>query len=232
MDEPLPTARALVRDRFPTARTAFLAGSVLTHRRTPTSDLDIVVLMDGPPAPGRENLVHRGWPTELFLQTEAVWRDFADKETAKRSSPLLAMCAEGTLLFDEDGLGASLQAEARSRWAAGPPPLSDGERDHLRYIVTDLLDDLRGCADPAERLYLVSHLLQRASELVLLAGGHWLGGGKWLSRRLAAAEPDLHHALYEAAREATDGDIKGFEAAVTRALDVAGGPLWDGYSIG
>ena len=98
--------------------------------------------------------------------------------------------------------------------------------------MTDLLDDLRGCADPAERLYLVSHLLQRASELVLLAGGHWLGGGKWLSRRLAAADPDLHHALYEAAREATDGDIKGFEAAVTRALDVAGGPLWDGYSIG
>jgi hypothetical protein len=221
-----------VRDRFPTARTAFLAGSVLTHHRTPHSDLDIIVLMDGPPAPGRRTLVHRGWPTELFLQTEAVWRDFADKETAKRSSPLLSMCAEGVLLFDEDGLGASLQAEARRRWAAGPPPLSDGEREYLRYAVTDLLDDLRGCADPAERLYLVAHLLQRASELVLLAGGHWLGGGKWLSRRLAAVDPDLHHALYEAARKASDGDIGDFETAVTRALDVAGGPLWDGYRIG
>lgn len=168
MDDPILTARALVRDRCPDARAAFLAGSVLTERRTPMSDLDIVVVMDGPPAPGRETLVHRGWPVELFLQTEAVWRDFADKETAKRSSPLLSMCAEGMLLVDADGLGASLQEEARRRWAAGPPPLSERERDYLRYVVTDLLDDLRGCADPAERVYLVAQLLQRASELVLL----------------------------------------------------------------
>lgn len=231
MDDPILTARALVRDRCPDARAAFLAGSVLTERRTPMSDLDIVVVMDGPPAPGRETLVHRGWPVELFLQTEAVWRDFADKETAKRSSPLLSMCAEGMLLVDADGLGASLQEEARRRWAAGPPPLSERERDYLRYVVTDLLDDLRGCADPAERVYLVAQLLQRASELVLMAGGHWLGGGKWLSRRLAAADPALHRALHEAAAEAVGGDIEGFDAAVTRALDTAGGPLWEGYVV-
>ncbi|MEW1679049.1 nucleotidyltransferase domain-containing protein, partial [Streptomyces noursei] len=40
MDDPVITARELVQDRFPTARAAFLAGSVLTDRRTPTSDLD------------------------------------------------------------------------------------------------------------------------------------------------------------------------------------------------
>ncbi|MFI9780547.1 hypothetical protein ACIHCV_38735 [Streptomyces sp. NPDC051956] len=39
MDDPVLTARELVRDRFPAARAAFLAGSVLTDRRTPTSDL-------------------------------------------------------------------------------------------------------------------------------------------------------------------------------------------------
>jgi hypothetical protein len=231
MDDPVLTARELVGDRFPGARAAFLAGSVLTARRTPMSDLDIVVLLDGPPAPSRENLVHRGWPVELFVQTEADWHRFADQETEKRSSPLLAMCADGMLLVDGDGLGAALRAEARKRWAAGPPPLSDRERDYLRYVLTDLLDDLRGCADPAERVYLVAHTLQRASELVLLAGGHWLGGGKWLSRRLAEADPALHRALTEAAAQAVTGDAGDFFAAVTRALDRAGGPLWDGYAI-
>ncbi|MGW8777214.1 nucleotidyltransferase domain-containing protein [Streptomyces sp. NPDC055796] len=231
MDDPVLTARELVRDRFPAARAAFLAGSVLTDRRTPTSDLDIVVLLDGPPAPCRESLVHRGWPVELFVQTEAVWHGFADQETAKRNSPLLAMCADGMLLVDADGLGASLREEARKRWAAGPPPLSDRERDHRRYMLTDLLDDLRGCADPAERVYLVAHMLQRASELVLLVGGHWLGRGKWLSRRLAAADPGLHGALSEAAARAIAGDATAFAAVVAEVLDLAGGPLWDGYSI-
>ncbi|MFF1686284.1 MULTISPECIES: nucleotidyltransferase domain-containing protein [unclassified Streptomyces] len=231
MDDPVLTARELVRDRFPAALAAFLAGSVLTDRRTPTSDLDIVVLLDGPPAPSRENLLYRGWPVELFVQTEAVWRSFADEETAKRNSPLLAMCSDGMLLVDTDGLGASLQAEARKRWAAGPPPLSDRERDYQRYILTDLLDDLRGCADPAERVHLVAHMLQRASELALLVGGHWLGGGKWLSRRLAAADPGLHFALTEAAAQAIAGHTSGFAAVVTEVLDQAGGPLWDGYAI-
>ncbi|MGW6405494.1 nucleotidyltransferase domain-containing protein [Streptomyces sp. NPDC055134] len=171
MDDPVLTARELVRDRFPAARAAFLAGSVLTDRRTPTSDLDIVVLLDGPPAPNRENLLYRGWPVELFVQTEAVWRSFADQETAKRNSPLLAMCSDGMLLMDANGLGSTLQAEARERWAAGPPPLSDHERDYHRYVLTDLLDDLRGCADPAERVHLVSHMLQRSAGTGLAAAG-------------------------------------------------------------
>lgn len=231
MDDPVQTARALVQERFPAARAAFLAGSVLTERRTTTSDLDIVVLLAGPPAPSRENLLHRGWPVELFVQTEADWRNFADQETARRSSPLLAMCSEGMLLVDSDGLGATLQAEARRRLAAGPPPLSDRERDYQRYVLTDLLDDLRGCTDPAERIHLVAHTLQRASELALLAGGHWLGTGKWLSRRLAAAAPGLHRALTESAAHAVTGDTAAFTAAVTEVLERAGGPLWDGYAI-
>ncbi|MFF8612171.1 nucleotidyltransferase domain-containing protein [Streptomyces sp. NPDC015350] len=231
MDDPVLTARELVRDRFPAARAAFLAGSVLTDRRTPTSDLDIVVLLDGPPAPNRENLVYRGWPVELFVQTEAAWHGFADQETERRNSPLLAMCADGMLLVDTDGLGASLQDEARRRWAAGPPPLSDAERDRRRYTLTDLLDDLRGCADPAERAYLVAHMLQQASELVLSVGGHWLGGGKWLSRRLAAADPETHRALSATAAQAMSGDVDPFAAVVTEVLDRCGGPLWDGYAV-
>ena len=90
MDDPVLTARALVRDRFPAARAAFFAGSVLTDRRTPTSDLDIVVLVDDPLAAGRENLTYRGWPVELFVQTKDRWHAFADQETATTPMPSTA----------------------------------------------------------------------------------------------------------------------------------------------
>jgi hypothetical protein len=226
-------ARQLVRNRFPEARAAFLAGSVLTDRRTHTSDLDIVVLLAGPPAPFRESLMYEGWPVELFVQTEADWRLFAERETAARKSPLLAMCAEGMLLADVDGLGAALQAESRERLAAGPPPASATELEDRQYVLTDTLDDLRGCTDPLERTYLVADLLQRASELALLMGGHWLGGGKWLSRRLATAEPGLHSRLTVGAAAAmsnTPDATDSFTEAVKEVLKLAGGPRWAGYS--
>ncbi|WP_167574147.1 nucleotidyltransferase domain-containing protein, partial [Kitasatospora cheerisanensis] len=107
--DPVAAAGDLVAARFPELRAAFVAGSVLTARRTPTSDLDIVVLLAGPPAPYRENLRHLGWPVELFVQTEADWHRFAEQETAAGRSPLLHMCAEGRLLADTDGLGAALR---------------------------------------------------------------------------------------------------------------------------
>ncbi|WP_406834866.1 nucleotidyltransferase domain-containing protein [Streptomyces sp. AHU1] len=228
-------AGELVRNRFPGARAAFLAGSVLTHRRTHTSDLDVVVLLAGPPAPFRESLMHEGWPVELFVQTEADWRLFVERETAARRSPLLAMCAEGVLLTDADGLGAALQAESRERLAAGPPPASAAELEDRRYALTDTLDDLRGCTDPLERTYIVADLLQRASELALLTGGHWLGGGKWLSRRLAAAEPELHSHLTAGAAAAMSHSVDGtdrFTKVVNDVLKSAGGPRWAGYSRG
>ncbi|WND20661.1 nucleotidyltransferase domain-containing protein [Streptomyces violaceus] len=138
------------------------------------------------------------------------------------------MCAEGVLLADSETPDRVQTTPGRRT----PPPTTE-ELDYHRYALTDLLDDLRGCPDPLERVYLVTHLLQRAAELALLTDGHWLGGGKWLSRRLAAADPDLHTHLTEAASAALStptAEPALFTAAVEEILDRTGGPLWTGYS--
>ncbi|MEU5117082.1 nucleotidyltransferase domain-containing protein, partial [Streptomyces longwoodensis] len=88
----LDVARALVLERHPDARAAFLGGSVLTSRRTARSDLDVVVLLDGPPAPYRESLRYGDWPVELFVHTEDSWHGFVTPEIVQRNSPLLWMC--------------------------------------------------------------------------------------------------------------------------------------------
>jgi hypothetical protein len=64
---PVADARALVSERFPTALAAFLGGGVLSDRRTPTSDLDIVVIVGGLSSPYRESMTWRNWPAELFV---------------------------------------------------------------------------------------------------------------------------------------------------------------------
>ena len=233
--DPVGIARELVAGRFARVRAAFVAGSVLTERRTPTSDLDVLVLVGAETPRYRESLRYAGWPVELFVQREEDWRSFAAAEEARRRSPLLHMTAHGRLLVDVDGIGARLQREARERLADGPPPLPVRELEAKRYALTDTLDDLRGCADPQERVFLAASLLEQAAELVLLAEGRWLGAGKWLSRRLADADPGLHGRLTAGAAVVVGGAPEGtaqLGAAVTEALDRAGGPLWEGYRIG
>lgn len=103
----IAAARTVVDEHHPDARAAFLGGSVVTGRRTAMSDLDIVVLLHGAPAPYRASFRHDDWPVELFVHTEATWYAYVEREVRKRRSPLLWMCAAGLLLFDTDGLPTS-----------------------------------------------------------------------------------------------------------------------------
>ncbi|MFJ9674854.1 nucleotidyltransferase domain-containing protein [Streptomyces sp. NPDC101221] len=225
----IEAARAVAEQQHPEARTAFLGGSVATGRRTATSDLDVVVLLHGAPAPYRESLRYAEWPVEMFVHTEATWHAYIERELPARRSPLLWMCAEGLLLFDTDGLGARLAAHARRLIAAGPPPAPADEIDDRRYAITDLLDDLAGSADPSERLFVATELVHRTGELALAVSGSWAGGGKWLARRLETTAPELNARLHHGLREVLEGRAEPLVTVVDEVLARAGGRLWVGY---
>ncbi|MER7724671.1 nucleotidyltransferase domain-containing protein [Streptomyces sp. NPDC096323] len=228
----IDVARAVVEERHPAARAAFLGGSAVTDRRTAMSDLDIVVLLHGSPAPYRVSLRRGTWPVEMFVHTEATWHTYIQREVRKRRSPLLWMCADGILLFDKDGVGTQLAAEARKLTAAGPPAASAEEIDDRRYAITDLLDDLAGSTDQAERLFIATELVRRTAELALTAGGSWNGGGKWLARRLETTAPGLSMRLHDGLREVCAGRIEPLTAVVDEVLKQVGGRLWVGYQRG
>ena len=62
-------ARSIVATQFPDALAAVLAGSFATGEPTVTSDLDIVVLLAGPPGPYRETTRVEATVVELFVHT-------------------------------------------------------------------------------------------------------------------------------------------------------------------
>ncbi|WKX19709.1 MULTISPECIES: nucleotidyltransferase domain-containing protein [unclassified Streptomyces] len=225
----IEAARAVVAEQHPEAPTAFLGGSVATGRGTATSDLDVVVLLHGAPAPYRESLQYADWPVEMFVHTEATWHAYIERELPTRRSPLLWMCADGLLLFDTDGLGARLAAHARALVAAGPPPVPTDEIDDCRYAITDLLDDLAGSTDPSERLFIATELVRRTGELALAVAGSWGGGGKWLARRLETTAPELNARLHHGLREVLDGRAEPLVTVVDEVLARVGGRLWVGY---
>ncbi len=222
--DPVADARALILERFPGALAAFLGGGVLSARRTATSDLDIVVLLDGPPAPYRESLRWRGWPVELFVHDLSSIELWFGLDTARRKANLARMVAEGARLTDRDGTAARITERARSVLAVGPPPLSGPELELRRYGLTDLLDDLAGSIDTGETAFICRDVLVQTAELAVLLAGSWLGSGKWLLRELRAADPPLAAQLLAA----IDNPVR-LSALADQVLARAGGRLWEGY---
>lgn len=230
--EPIDAAQQVVTDRFPNATAAFLAGSVLTSRRTETSDLDIVVVLPGPPAPFRETLRVHGWVVELFVQTPSSMEYYWNLEAEGWRSILLRMCVDGHILMSEGTAAADIQAEARKRLTAGPPPVPEEKLLWLRYSITDLLDDLRGATDSAELAFISSALLNSTGELLLLSNNRWLGAGKSLARHLADLDPNFLERLVGAQRALlADGNKEPLDRAVMEILSHIGGPLTEGYRV-
>jgi hypothetical protein len=222
--EPVADARALVAERLPDAVAAYLGSGVLSGRRTTTSDLDIVVVVDRPPAPFRESLRWREWPVELFVHDHVSLPEYFGRDARRRRPTLARMVADGVPLTDRDGVAAQYQDQARAVLAAGPPVLTVAELELCRYGLTDLLDDLAGSCDEGEIAVISWTLWRLTAELALLLAGSWLGTGKWLLRELRAAEPALAAELL-AAVDSPERLI----AAADQVLGQAGGRLWAGY---
>ncbi|MCM6773734.1 nucleotidyltransferase domain-containing protein [Nocardia sp. CDC159] len=226
-------AERLVRELFPLARAAWLGGSTVDGTATATSDLDITVLLDGPPAPYRESLHYNGWPVELFVHTDAAMEYFFTRETERRRPNTLRLVGESLLLLDHDGSGGRLRELSRRRLAAGPKPLSGRELRAARYGLTDLLDDLIGADHADERLLIATYLWHQAADLLLVGHRRWTARGKRLQRELAAFDrehgTEYARELAHAVRSVAAGADEPMIAVVTRVLDRFGGRLFDGY---
>ncbi|MFI5716358.1 nucleotidyltransferase domain-containing protein [Nocardia sp. NPDC051750] len=231
--EVLEIARELVRARFPQARAAWLGGSAVLGTATVTSDLDITVLLAGPPAPYRESLRYHQWPVELFVQTEASMQHFLAMERKARRPATLRLIGRTYILADRDGSGEYLQRRCAAELAAGPAPLTVEELRSARYRVTDLLDDLTGSRDDTERLLIAADLWRATAELLLTGHGRWTGSGKWLHRELTAFDRDsgteYSKALAHGMRSVASGNIEPMLGIVGRVLEMFGGRLFEGF---
>lgn len=236
--EPVAAARAFVAEHFVEARAAFLGGSVLTPHRTPTSDLDVVVLLDpstgpgqvAPAAPYRETFEHERWVVEAFVHTRASLDDYWQRDADRRTSSLLRMCAESVVLTDPAGVAAEIQETAAALLGAGPPPLTEAELDAQRYGLTDLLDDMAGCDEEVELVFIAGAVLDRVASLALLVADRWGGSGKALARELRQVDTDLAERLVNGHRHVVVyGDTAVLHRAAVEVLLRAGGPLLAGY---
>jgi hypothetical protein len=141
-------ARRLIREQFCGARAAYLGWSASRGTATPTSDLDIVVVLEGAPAPYRETVRYGGWPVELFVHDETSLQSWYEREAVSLRPVLAQMVATGVVLLD--GGVASYLSPMRSCPRAvtfSPTSLTISSLPSVRMSVTSL----RASFSPARR---------------------------------------------------------------------------------
>lgn len=244
-------AHAFVRDAFPQAEAAFLGGSTASGEATPSSDLDVLVVLPErwSPAAFVETTRTDGQLVEAFVYGPASLRVWLDKGRAERRPVLDHLIADGMPLTD-NALTRELAARSREALAAGPAPADPEELRRRAYTVSAALDDLDDLADrvpdspgpatsardpelqtiqDAETAVLSWTLWRETAELALLTDGRWLGSGKWLLRELQRHGDHDGLVAWAGAGRPDPGTLV---ALARRVLESAGGYLQEGYLRG
>ncbi|MFJ9472730.1 nucleotidyltransferase domain-containing protein [Streptomyces caniferus] len=228
--DPIDLARRLVQRRFPDALAVVLAGSTAAGRATASSDLDIAVLVGDGGETCRETLRFEGRLVELFIHTPTGLGELFAADVASRRAVLQSMYATGLVLLDAGGEAGRARSRAEADLRNGPPALEPETVENKRYSLTDALDDLVDAGDPVERLAVAGVVLNVAADLLFDHHRAWVGGGKWLPRRLLEADVECGGALLEGHRHLCEtGNPALLTEAAEQVLDIVGGPLREGY---
>lgn len=221
-------AERFIASRFPTASIAVIGGSTSRGERTRTSDIDLLLIGEHLFPDGRTGAAltdeYEGEILEVFAYTPAGFEDWAQRSIDQHRPVIVHMLVEGHVVRGGQELDA-LRAAWSRRLDEGPA-LEEHELSFRRYVITDVLDDLRDSTDALERQVLAATLFERTAELMLLTAGKWVGAGKYLPRRLRALPAERVDAL---AGPYLTGDVDGLADAVEKELVAAGGRVQSGF---
>lgn len=230
--EPIVAAKTFISMHFPHCQAAVLAGSVVRGEATETSDLDIVVFDQTLESSYRESLIEYGWRIELFAHNLTSYRAFFDQDRQRAMPSLPTMVAESVVLKDTSVI-ETIKREAKDLLERGPDVWSDEMIEMKRYFLTDALDDLIGCQNRQEGLFISSTIGDLICEFILRTNGKWTGTSKWAYRALARHDNELAHQLATALESYyRNNEIDDLVYFVDEAMLPFGGRLFEGFSRG
>lgn len=233
MDELKGLITRLHREKYPDANVIFLAGSVVRDEGTNTSDLDIVVLYESLPNAYRDSFIYAKWPVEAFVHDPETFNYFIQKVDAPTGVPsLAAMVSEGVELPSATSLSQQIKDIASDFLREGPAQWSTKEIDSSRYLISDLIEDLREPRSQSE-MYAIAILLYNAiSNHFFRSKGLWSAKGKTIPRRLRRVDPTFSD-RFESAFDSVfaKGKTSDLIALAGDLLSASGGFLFEGHRL-
>jgi hypothetical protein len=227
---PADVALDILRQRYPGALFAFVAGSFHRGEATRFSDIDLVVIFEALDHAWRESFVFENWPVEAFVHDPATLRYFFYEVDAKSGVPSLpAMVAEGPAIPADHPLAEELKAMAHTVLRGSPMRWDAKTLTEKRYQITDLLDDLRDPRSPMEAAATIGRLHEQLGNFYFRAHGLWSASNKHIPRRLARIDAALAIRWEEAFLAAWSGQRGNLLLLAEEILRPYGGLLFAGY---
>jgi hypothetical protein len=140
------------------------------------------------------------------------------------------MVVEGVEIPGPNDMSVALKKRAAALLAAGPPTLDAETEQRWRYIVTNLLDDLRDARSHDERVGTGARLYEQLADYYLRRRGLWSAKGKGIPRTLQRADPELSVKYCQSFDDLFKlGDAQSVIQVAEELLQASGGPLFEGY---
>ncbi|WP_062271040.1 nucleotidyltransferase domain-containing protein [Endozoicomonas arenosclerae] len=220
-------------ERYPDAEVVFLAGSHVRGEATRYSDLDLVVVYESLKEAYRESFIFDAMPVEAFVHDPETLEYFFNQVDRPSGIPsLMNMVVEGIEVPASTAFSASVKSQARRVLDLGPPQLSESEVNTARYVLTDMLDDIRAPRNYSELVATSSTLYQKLADFYLRTQGLWSAKGKSIPRRLKACNEPFQQQLNRAFEHLFQkGETEPVIKLVEQVLNHHGGLLFDGYKL-
>lgn len=225
-------SRKLLSTRYGDAPVAYLCGSVVRGEETEFSDIDLIVVYKRVDAARRESFTYSSWNVEAFIHDPETLEYFMTKVDAPSGIPSMAnMVSEGVLLTDEGSLSRSVERLARDVLEKGPAPWSEDDILKSRYIITDLVDDIRAPRSQDELIGTVTRLYPLVADHFLRTNQQWSAKGKSIQRQLGKIDHEYATLFAVAFRNALKtGETSELITLCDKTLAPAGGWLFEEYT--
>lgn len=232
MKEVMRTAEKIIQQYYPYCDAALLAGSIIRGEATTTSDLDLVIFDEKVSSSYRESFYASGWPVEAFVHNCTSYQEFFQKDCQRGIPSMPRMVMEGQIVKNDSRL-RTIKEEAKYLLDEGPLPWSKSTIDEKRYFLTDALEDLIGCADRGEEIFIAGKLAEQVSEFYMRVNRQWIGSSKWIARALRNYDRVLADRLIGSFDELyKKGEKDNVIKTVDEVLAPYGGRLFEGFSMG
>ena len=228
---PLRTIQKLVQERYSKAKAIFWAGSVSQDQGTSASDLDLVIVFDAIPNAYREAFVYDGWPIDAFIHDTDTLRYFFEESRAGNGiSGLSYMILNGRIVTDPSAFSENIKTLAQKVLNAGPDVWDKKQIDNERFLITDVLDDIKYPASRDEQIASAAWLFEALGQFYFRSQNKWCASGKSIIRYLKNDNPELAVDFTEAFKSLFQtGSSVPLESLANKILAPYDGLFWDGY---
>ena len=230
-NEPLATIQKLIKECYFEAKAVFWAGSVSECRGTSASDLDLVIIFESIATAYREAFIFDGWPIDAFVHDLASLRYFCFKLEMDDGKPaLINMILQGREILEQNSVSSEAKNIAEQALKNGPDIWTKAQIDKERFLITDILDDIKFSNNKEEQIISAVHLFEPLLQFYFRSQQKWAARGKSLIRLFKKEDPELAEEWTTAFESLIQtGDSSGIESAVINILAPHGGYLWDGF---